>query len=196
MFASKLRQPRSELKLADLQLTADRWPSPQSASAAVRYLRAVLKWAAHPGRGYVASDLALITPPATPKRRQRALDAKELGKLLPVLRASSSAYAAAMQFILLTLTRRDEVASARWQHIDFGSKLWRLPDTKNGQEHIVPLSDQAIALLRTRPPKTSDPGAFVFAGAGEGGGKNPHPCARVAHRTVAAARGDGGAGLR
>lgn len=168
IFAAHLDKPLTELTVQGLQQSADRWPSPISAASGVRYLRPILKWGAHPGRQYVVRDLALITPPATVPRRQRVLGADELGKLLPVLRASTSAYAAAMQFILLTLARRDEAASARWRDVDLIARQWCLPETKNGQEHIVPLSTQAIALLRARLPERLDPDALVFV-SGDGG---------------------------
>jgi integrase len=173
IFAIHLDRPLTELTLQGLQQSADKWPSTISAATGVRYLRPILKWGAHPGRGYVGRDLALITPPATVQRRQRVLGAEELGKLLPVLRASTSAYAAAMQFILLTLARRNEVATARWRDVDLQAKQWRLPETKNDREHIVPLSTQAVALLRARLPVAPVPDAFVFVSSDEGDGTNP-----------------------
>ena len=114
----------------------------------MRYIRPILKWAAHPGREYVARDLTFITAPAIVRLRQRVLSPEELAKLLPVLRASDSPYATCMQFILLTLCRREEAAAAKWRDVDFTAKRWRLPETKGGNEHNVQLSQQAIALLR------------------------------------------------
>jgi integrase len=166
VFAKHLKRPVADLTLQDLQDTADHWPSGQSAAAAVRYIRPILKWAAHPGRDAVARDLALITPPATVGRRKRVLGRDELSRLLPVLRASTSAYAAATQFILLTAARREEVTGALWRDVDFEARQWRLSETKNGEEHVVPLSRQAVALLRARLPAEPDPGAFVFTSDG------------------------------
>lgn len=128
----------------------------------MRYIRPILKWAAHPGREYVARDLTFITAPAIVQRRQRVLSPEELAKLLPVLRASDSPYATCMQFILLTLCRREEAAAAKWRDVDFTAKRWRLPETKGGNEHNVQLSQQAIALLRSRLDATPDPDALVF----------------------------------
>jgi integrase len=173
VFATQLDQPLPELNLQKLQRCVDTWPSAQSAAAATRYLRPIVKWAAHPGRGYVDRDLVLIAQPATGPRRQRVLAAEELTRLLPTLRASASAYAGAMQFILMTLARRSEVARARWSDIDLDAKLWRLPQTKNGREHIIPLSEQAIELLRARRPEIPDLTAFVFLSADEGDGSLP-----------------------
>jgi integrase len=151
VFAAHLSRPLAMLKLADLQLAADSWPSQQSAAAAVRYLRPILKWAAH--RRYGTAELATITPPATVGRRDRVLSRDELAALLPALKASDRPYAAAMRFLLQTLARREEVAAARWRDVDLAAATWTIPETKNGQPHVVPLPRQAVALLRDRLPR-------------------------------------------
>ena len=74
---------------------------------------------------------------------------EELAALLPALQNSDSPYAAGLRLILLTATRRGEVSAARWRDIDFAAGTWTLPQTKNGQKHVVPLSRQAIGLLRS-----------------------------------------------
>ena len=168
VFAPFLNQPIATLKAGNLQLHADGWRAKQSAAAAVRYLRPVLKWAAH--RGYCATDLAVIVPPATVGRRKRILARDELAALLPVLRASSRPYAAALRFMLLTLTRRQETVLARWRSVDMQARTWTINETKNGEPHTVPLSRQAMDLLRSRLPagdtgnhKRPDPSALIFA---------------------------------
>ena len=166
VFARHLERAFADLTLQALQHTADHWPSGQSAAAAVRYLRPVMKWASHPGRGYVARDLILITPPATVRKRQRVLTREELSRLLPVLRCSPSAYAAALQFMLLTACRREEAGAALWRDVDLDNRQWRLPETKNGKEHLVPLSRQAVVLLRDRLPAEPDPLALIFTSDG------------------------------
>ena len=91
------------------------------------------------------------------------LSADELTAILPVLTASGRPYAAALRFMLLTLARREEVAAARWRDVQLdGTKpTWRIPVTKNGTEHQVPLPRQAVALLRSRGPGAPD--SLVFA---------------------------------
>jgi integrase len=34
-----------------------------------------------------------------------------------------------------------------WNHVDLNTRIWTIPETKNGEEHRVPLSDPAIAVL-------------------------------------------------
>lgn len=163
VFARHLSKPLATMKVGDLQMTADAHPAPQSAAAAVRYLRPVLKWASAPGRDYVPAELARIVPPAIVKRRERVLSREELERLLPVLRTSSRPYAAAMQFMLLTLARRDEVCTARWRDVDLRIGIWTIHQPKNRQMHIVPLSRQALHLLRVLQPELLKPEALIFA---------------------------------
>nr|WP_294504569.1 site-specific integrase [uncultured Rhodopila sp.] len=82
----------------------------------------------------------------------------------------ATAHPAAMLLMLLTLTRRQEAATARWRDVDLDAKTWTIPDTKNGEPHTVPLSRQALDLIRSRLPiddagnaKQPDPDGLVFA---------------------------------
>ena len=161
VFAAHLERALSTLRRTDLQMTADGWPAQQSAAAGVRYLRPVLKWAAE--RDLCTADLPLIKPPATVKRRDRILSSDELAALLPVLTASPKAYAAALRFMLLTLARKEEVSMARWRNVKLDAALWTIPQTKNGQPHVVPLSTQAVALLRDLV--RGEPDQLVFSTA-------------------------------
>jgi integrase len=154
IFKSLISRPLVSLGRGDFQLLADQYSSQSSAAYAVRSLRPALKWAAQ--RGYLTEDVTRIYPPAPVKRRRRVLTQEELIKLLPVLRRSSRPYGAALKFMLLTLTRRQEAALARWRDVDLDAKTWTIRETKNGEPHVVPLSRQAADLLRSRLPDVRD----------------------------------------
>jgi integrase len=168
VFARQLQKPVATMKAADLQFEADKWPSGQSAAAAVRYLRPILKWASEGGRGYCDRALSDISPPAIVRRRERVLNCEELSRLLPVLAASDSPYGQAMRLMLLTAVRREEAAGARWQDVDFDAATLTLPETKNGKTHVVPLSRQAVAMLTGIKPKNAKPADLVFQARGGG----------------------------
>ncbi len=163
VFKVHLAKPLATMKAGDLQMAADAHGAQQSAAAAVRYLRPVLKWAGAPGRGYVSDELTRIVPPATVRRRERVLSRDELARLLPVLRQSDRPYAAAMLFMLLTLARREEVGAACWRTMDLDAATWTIAETKNGQPHVVPLSRQAADLVRSLRPEKPEADALVFA---------------------------------
>jgi len=49
--------------------------------------------------------------------------------------------------LLLTGLRRNEAATLQWQSVDLKARLIRLPDTKNHDDHVLPLSDYLWELL-------------------------------------------------
>jgi integrase len=91
------------------------------------------------------------------------LSRDELAAILPALRASDRPHAKAMLFMLLTAARREEASTARWGHVDFEARTWTIPETKNGEPHVVPLSRQAVDLLQSCRPDNPAPSAAVFA---------------------------------
>jgi integrase len=163
VFAKHLNRPLATMSAADLQMTADGHGARYSAALAVRCLRPVVKWAAK--RGYAPAGLADLHQPATVQRRERVLSRDELKAVLPTLRASKRPYAEAMLFMLLTLARREEVCAAPWGEIDLEAAAWTIPAerAKNGREHRVPLSKQAVKLLRSRRPAKAKADLLVFA---------------------------------
>ena len=78
--------------------------------------------------------------------------------------------ASALQFLILTATRTSEALRARWSEIDLANRVWTIPAgrMKMRKEHRVPLSDTAVALLRSLP--TEDNNDFVFIGSATGSG--------------------------
>ncbi|EIS0960112.1 tyrosine-type recombinase/integrase [Salmonella enterica] len=60
----------------------------------------------------------------------------------------------ATQIIMLTGVRTQELRFARWEDIDFETKLWEIPAEvmKMKRPHIVPLSEQVIALFKQLEP--------------------------------------------
>lgn len=58
--------------------------------------------------------------------------------------------ALALRLLLLTVVRPGELRGARWAEIDLEARRWRVPAErmKMGAEHLVPLSSQAVEVLR------------------------------------------------
>lgn len=76
----------------------------------------------------------------------------------------------ALEFAILTACRSGEIFGATWQEIDFESKVWIIPKErmKADKEHRVPLSQEAITLLKSIKSYTQ-PQDFIFP-APRGGG--------------------------
>jgi integrase len=71
------------------------------------------------------------------------------------------AFGAALRMLILTGCRLQEVSQMTWSELDLDSRTWTIPGsrTKNGREHIVPLSTQAIEILEALLPSSCE---FVF----------------------------------
>jgi integrase len=103
-----------------------------------------------------------------PVNHHRALAAKEVPQLMRDLAEREGESALALRFLALTACRTNEVIGANWAELDMTSKVWTIPMTrmKVGKEHRVPLSDQAMDILRAaKKLKTGD---FVFNGPKKG----------------------------
>lgn len=67
-----------------------------------------------------------------------------------VLEGETSRAARCMQFLILTACRTSEVMNARWQEIDLVNRVWTIPAErmKNREVHQIPLSDEAVQVLK------------------------------------------------
>ncbi len=96
-------------------------------------------------------------------RRDRWVTPEELPRLIQAINQESDLYArAALWLYLLTGVRKAELLRARWDDIDWARKELKLPDTKAGRVHYVPLSGPALAILRNLPRMEDNP--HIFAG--------------------------------
>jgi integrase len=110
---------------------------------------------------------------AEPAVRERSLildgERPNYDELIAVWKGSpDNEYGKIVRLLALTLCRRDEIGSLEWAEIDKEGRLIRLPSarTKNGREHVVPLSDAALAILDTVPERK---GRSLVFGSGKGG---------------------------
>src|SRR5262249_19053271 len=81
IFANALHTPAIDLKRTELQLIADAWKSPATASLAVRLLRPCLKWAEK--REFVLIGISALEQPAPVRKRERFLAGEELRAIWP-----------------------------------------------------------------------------------------------------------------
>jgi integrase len=102
---------------------------------------------------------------SAPKKTEHhdALPFDEMFAFMRKLRAVKTIAARCLEFIVLTAARRDEARLATWDEIDFETKRWTIPASrmKMKKDHVVPLSPEAIALLKALPREHS---AWIFIG--------------------------------
>ncbi len=107
-----------------------------------------------------------LTLPAKRKvskvKHHPAVPVKDMPSFFKDLRSREGTAARALEFLILTAARSGEVRGAQWNEIDLVKKIWVLPADrmKAKREHRVPLSIQAISLLKSLP--TKDQGALIF----------------------------------
>jgi integrase len=90
--------------------------------------------------------------PRRPKRVVRhhpALPYAEAPQFVTDLAAAVGTAAMMLRFLILTACRTNEVVDARRSEIDRPSSAWKIPGErmKMNQDHVVPLSDPALAIL-------------------------------------------------
>jgi integrase len=82
-----------------------------------------------------------------------ALPFDQLPAFMAALRNTDKPAARALEFTILTAARSGEVRHADWSEIDLDAKTWTIPAErmKAEEEHVVPLSDRAVEILRSLP---------------------------------------------
>ncbi|WP_374600759.1 tyrosine-type recombinase/integrase [Niveibacterium sp.] len=111
----------------------------------------------------VGNPVRDIELPRPCKPRTRRLDGDEEQRLITALRECRNTLMAPLaQLAIVTAMRQGELLKLDWVDVrladDHGTAL--LHDTKNGEDRVVPLSAQAVAILRALPrPKR---GGLVF----------------------------------
>jgi integrase len=143
----------------------------ETASRVRGRIEAVLDWAK--ARGYRDGDnparwrghLDHLLPARAKVQKQKhlaALPYSDVGAFMAKLREETGNQARVLEFIILTAVRLSEGLGATWNEIDLDKAIWTVPASrmKAGKEHRVPLSDAAVAVLKSMPRQ----GDLVFPG--------------------------------
>ena len=141
--------------------------APFTANRALAVLTRLGNWAVE--REIIpASPFDRIKPPAVETSRERVLSDDEIKLVWAAFEAVGHPFGAFGKLLLLTGARRAEVAGMRWSEVDIAARAWTLPGarTKNGREHVVPLSDAAVRVLQDLPRIGDKPDGFIFTTTG------------------------------
>jgi integrase len=159
------------------------------ANRTLAHVKRLFRWAA--ARDIIEGDPAAhVEKPAPETRRDRVLSDDELAVIWGAAGAMGFPFGPAVQLLVLTAARREEIFGLSWREVDGNSAAIRLPaeraKTKEGR--IIPLSPVALSVLDELPRFAG--GDFVFGQRGQA------PFANVGHakarldRMIAKARGE------
>ena len=100
-----------------------------------------------------ASPAEAISKPKQEKTRDRFLDMDEVKRVYSTADMLGYPLGGYIRMLFLTGQRRTEVASMRWKDIDLDAATWTIPSeaTKAGRAQLVPLSPQAVTILKATP---------------------------------------------
>lgn len=143
----------------------------ETAHRALQTAGQVFRYAVQTGRAVrdVTTDLKGALPPTTIKHMAAFTEPKEVAELLRAIDAFNGTFTVqcALRLSPLVFTRPSELRQAKWCEIDLEAGVWQYLVSKTKTDHIVPLSTQAIEILREIHP-LSGHGEYVFMG-----GHNP-----------------------
>jgi integrase len=150
-------KPLHKLELAkiDLKTIAAELRRITKASGPVAANRARSTWSAFfnwcAGEGYVESNPVAFTNKNDEAPRERVLAHDELHAIWNALPQGD--YGDIIKLLALTGLRREEIGGLRWSEIDFESGNIELSGerTKNGLDHVAPMSGAVRAILEARP---------------------------------------------
>lgn len=121
-------------------------------SRALSIIRTIFRYAM--SRDWLDASPAEAIP--LPKRdvpRDRYLELDEVKRIYPAAELLGYPFGGFVKMLFLTGQRRTEVASMRWCDINLEDATWVLGSdaTKSARAHLVPLSSQAVDVLKAAP---------------------------------------------
>jgi integrase len=113
-----------------------------------------------------SGDLRDALPPAKGEHFAAVTEPKQVAEILRAIDGyeGSLIVRCALRLAPLVFVRPGELRKSEWADIDFDKLEWRYRVTKTNSQHIVPLSRQAVEILKEIQPLTGN-GRYVFPGA-------------------------------
>lgn len=139
----------------------------ETAHRAMQNCGQIFRYAIATGRADrdVSADLRGALPPVKERHHASITEPKAIGELLRAIEGYQGAFVTqcALKLAPLVFVRPGELRQAEWAEFDLDGAEWRIPagKMKMRETHIVPLSRQAVAILRELHPLTGS-GRYVF----------------------------------
>lgn len=137
--------------------------TPYAANRCLALVSVMFTWAER--NGYVPEghpNPARGVPHFREESRDRWLSPDEVRRLVQALEAEPVYVRGFFWLALLTGCRKRELLTTRWADVDLRRAVLRLPDTKAGRRHYVPLAAPARRILEALPREAGNP--YVFPG--------------------------------
>lgn len=156
----------AKVKAGYAQATVNRWQVILS-----HMMRLAKQWGVP---GAETNPLAGVRQRDPNNRKERFLNPAETKRLKAAVEASPNPMLKhIVALLLLTGCRKRELLDGKWEEVDLDRKVWRIPTSKTGKPRHVPLSDDAVAVLRSIPrtegnayivpnPQTGEPFQSIF----------------------------------
>lgn len=167
------RRPVDEIFVRDIEgVLSPIWKDKTETAMRLRgRIEAVLAWATvaghrhgdNPARWRHNLDKLLPKPSKVRETAHHpALPLDDLPRFMEALRGRAGVAPRALELLILTASRSQEIRLAERAEFDLDGKLWTVPagHMKAGKEHLVPLSRHAVRLLRSLPEMAASSLAF------------------------------------
>ncbi|MBN9429467.1 MAG: integrase arm-type DNA-binding domain-containing protein [Burkholderiales bacterium] len=153
-----LNQPQADKDDAPL------WDCKNETASRLRgRIEKILDWATvheyrtglNPARWKGHLDAILKAPSKVQKtEHHKSIPYMEMHDFMTALRKQEGTGARALEFAILCASRSGEVRGAAWEEFDLNKGLWTIPGDrmKAGKPHTVPLSKQALQLIKSIEP--------------------------------------------
>ncbi len=131
------------------------------------YVGRVFRYAIQTGRAErdPSGDLKGALTPVKAKHHASITDPQGVAELMKAIAGFNGSFVTqcALQLAPLVFVRPGELREAEWSEINFDKCEWRIPShkMKMNEQHIVPLSRQAVEILEAIQPLTGN-GKYIF----------------------------------
>jgi integrase len=139
--------PLNQIRRIDVANVLSEIKSPAVHNRARSTLSTFFAWTI--GRGWCDANPVVGTNKAEGEaERKRVLTDQEIATVW-LAADKANGYGTILKLLLLTGCRRDEIGGLRWNEVDLNARTITIPGarTKNGEQHVVPLSDTAASIL-------------------------------------------------
>jgi integrase len=126
-------------------------------------LNKFMNWCAD--KGYI-EEVPAMPKPGKEKSRDRILSDQQLIDVWQGVEATNNIFQPFVKLLILTGQRRSELSYMRWKelhNLDAANPYWTIPaeNAKNGQAHDVPLSPQAMNVIKSIPHSVNSQYCFA-----------------------------------